>query len=73
MVISNGLSARPGSRVVITDIKIDRSKIVFDLNGGPDAKHRFLRHIQIGVGPDMGDPDIDPSSLTSPAIPPVRG
>lgn len=61
MVISEGLSAKPGARVVITDIKIDRSKIVFDLDGGPDAKHRFLRHIQIGVGPEMGDPDIDPT------------
>jgi hypothetical protein len=61
MVIDQGLSAKPGSRVVITNINIDRSKIVLDLDGGPDAKHRFLRHIQIGVGPDMGDPDIDPT------------
>ena len=60
-VISEGLSAKPGARVVITDIKIDRSRIVFDLDGGPDAKHRFLRHIQISAGPEMGDPDIDPS------------
>jgi hypothetical protein len=60
-VISEGLSAKPGARVVITDIKIDRSKIVFDLDGGPDAKHRFLRHIQISAGPEMGDPDIDPT------------
>ncbi len=61
MVISEGLSAKPGARVVITDIKIDRSKIVFELDGGPDPKHRFLRHIQISAGPEMGDPDIDPS------------
>jgi hypothetical protein len=63
MVVSEGLSAKPGSRVVITDIKIDRSKIVFILDGGPDVKHRFLRHIQIGVGPEMGDPDVDPTLL----------
>jgi hypothetical protein len=61
MVISEGLSAKPGARVVITNIKIDRTKIVFDLDDGPDAKHRFLRHIQIGAGPDMGDPNIDPT------------
>ncbi|HKN21892.1 MAG TPA: hypothetical protein VJX73_10770 [Terracidiphilus sp.] len=61
MVISEGLSAKPGARLVITDIKIDRSKIVFDLDGGPDAKHRFLRHIQISAGPEMGDPNIDPT------------
>ena len=65
MVVSEGLSAKPGARVGITDIKIDRSRIVFDLDGGPDAKHRFLRHIQISAGPEMGDPDIDPTIANS--------
>lgn len=54
MVTSNGLSAKPGDRLVITDVKIDHSKIIFQLNGGPDAKHRFLRHIQLGTGTNMG-------------------
>jgi len=53
MVVSAGLSAKPGQRLVLTDVKIDHSKIVFDLNGGPDQKHRFLRHIQIGTGPAL--------------------
>ena len=35
MVISEGLSAKPGARLVITNITFDRSRIVFDLNGGP--------------------------------------
>jgi hypothetical protein len=61
LVVSEGLSAKPGARVVITDIKFDKNKIIFDLNDGPDARHRFLRHVQIGMGPEMGDPDIDPT------------
>jgi len=60
-VVSEGLSTKPGGRLVITNIRIERDRIIFDLNDGPDAKHRFLRHIQIGVGPEMGDPDIDPT------------
>jgi hypothetical protein len=60
-VVSQGLSARPGARLVITDIKIEKEKIILDLNDGPDAKHRFLRHVQISAGPEMGDPDIDPT------------
>jgi hypothetical protein len=57
MVTSQGMSAKPGDRVVLTNIKFEHSRIVFDLNGGPDAKHRFLRHVQIGVGgPDMTTP-----------------
>jgi len=53
MVIAHGLSAKPGDRVVLTDVKIEHSRIVFLLNGGPDLKHRFLSHIQIGTGPVM--------------------
>jgi len=53
MVTAEGLSAKPGDRVVLTDVKIERSRIIFQLNGGPDVKHRFLRHIQIGTGPSM--------------------
>jgi hypothetical protein len=51
MVTSQGLSAKPGDRLAVTDIKFDHTKIVFDLNGGPFQKHRFLRHIEIGSGP----------------------
>jgi hypothetical protein len=53
MVTSEGLSAKPGDRLVVTDVKIEHARIVFDLNGGPDAKHRFLRHVSIGTGPMM--------------------
>jgi hypothetical protein len=48
MVTSEGLSAKPGDRLVLTDVKIDHSQIEFQINGGPDFKHRILRHIQIG-------------------------
>ena len=39
-------------------------KIVFELNGGPDGKHRFLRHIQLGMGPrnESGSPGQRPGS-----------
>ncbi|MGD0730009.1 MAG: hypothetical protein ABR956_02015 [Terracidiphilus sp.] len=50
MVVSQGLSSKPGDRVVLSDIKIERTRIVFDLNGGPDPKHRLLSHVHLGVG-----------------------
>ncbi len=53
MATSEGISAKAGDRLVISDVKIEKSKIVFDLNGGPDHKHAFLRHVQIGTGPVM--------------------
>jgi len=63
-VISEGLSAKPGTRVVVSDVKIEKSRIILDFDGGPDAKHRFLRHLQIGIGdPTMDDPVDDPSLI----------
>ena len=56
MIVASGTSARPGDRVVITDIKFDHSKMIFLLNGGPDPKHRFLRHISIGADPTFDRP-----------------
>ncbi len=56
MVIAAGLSAKPGDRVVLTDVKIEHDQIVLQINGGPDWKHRFLRHISVGPGPDMTSP-----------------
>ncbi|MGB8096885.1 MAG: hypothetical protein WCF17_06995, partial [Terracidiphilus sp.] len=56
MVTTNGISAKPGDAVAITDIKFDHDKLVLSLNGGPDAKHRFLQHIQIGIDPTMTTP-----------------
>jgi len=49
-VTEQGLSVKPGDRVVLSNIRIERDRIVFDINGGPDHKHDFLRHIQIGMG-----------------------
>jgi hypothetical protein len=53
MVTEFGICAKPGDRVVLSDVKFDHNKIIFELNGGPDLKHRFLRHIQIGGGGGM--------------------
>ncbi|MFZ0630959.1 MAG: hypothetical protein WA399_06665 [Acidobacteriaceae bacterium] len=47
---AKGISAKPGERVVVTDIRIDRDSIALDLNGGPFHKHRFMRHVSIGMG-----------------------
>ena len=50
LVTEKGISVKPGDRVVLSNIRIERERIIFDINGGPDHKHEFLRHIQVGVG-----------------------
>jgi hypothetical protein len=51
MIYQKGQSAAPGDRVVITTMTIKGDRIVFDLNGGPYAKHRFLSHVQLNDNP----------------------
>ncbi len=50
VVYKKGQSAAPGDRVMVTALEIKPDRIIVDLNGGPYVRHRFLRHIQIGVG-----------------------
>ena len=50
MVYKKGQAAAPGDRVAVTALEVKGDRILVDLNGGPYPPHRFLRHIQIGVG-----------------------
>ncbi len=51
MLYEKGISIAAGDRVVITAMQVKADRIVFDLNGGPYEKHRFLRHVEIGDTP----------------------
>jgi hypothetical protein len=55
MLYKKGTSAVPGDRVAITKVTVDKDRIVFDLNGGPYLKHRFLRHIDLNDTPMAAD------------------
>ena len=46
----DGISAKPGDRLIITQFLIKPESIVFEFNGGPDKHHRILQHIEIGGG-----------------------
>src|ERR1017187_8305431 len=51
MLYKKGQAAAPGDRVAITTVTVKADRIVFDLNGGPYLKHRFLRHIELNDTP----------------------
>jgi hypothetical protein len=51
LLYKKGESAQPGDRVAITTVTVKADRIVFDINGGPYLKHRFLRHIEINETP----------------------
>jgi hypothetical protein len=55
MIYKKGESAAPGDRVVVTSLTVKGDRIILDLNGGPYAKHRFMRHIQFNDNPVVAD------------------
>jgi hypothetical protein len=55
MIYKKGQSAAPGDRVAITAVTVKADRIVFDLNGGPYLKHRFLRHLELNDMPLAAD------------------
>lgn len=59
----HGVSAKPGDRVLISDVKIHGNRMVFDLNGGPDKKHKYLRHISIGTDPYYTTPVVQDNGI----------
>jgi len=55
MLYKKGQSAAAGDRVILTTVTVKDDRIVFDLNGGPYLKHRFLRHIELNDTPIVPD------------------
>jgi hypothetical protein len=61
LIYKKGEAAAAGDRVAVTSIKFKGNQIQIDVNGGPYPKHRFLQHVQVGVG-NVGS---SPQPLTS--------
>jgi hypothetical protein len=53
---TKGISSKAGDRLLITDFLIDKNKIVIEFNGGPEKKHKILRHISVGADPNNTTP-----------------
>lgn len=51
-----GISVKAGERVVVTDVRVEKDRVVLDFNGGPEHKHKFLRHLSVGMDPDYTTP-----------------
>ncbi len=59
LIYKKGQGAAPGDRVAISALQFKGDRILIDFNGGPYVRHRFLRHIQVGLGAaQTQDPDL---------------
>ncbi len=64
-LVRKGVSAKAGDRILITDFRIEKDRIIFDFNGGPEKKHKLLRHVSIGANgammPVVQDDGVEPT------------
>jgi len=61
-----GPAVRPGDRVTITNIKIAKEFILFELNGGPMKKKKWYQHVDVDMG---GVPTVTQTSQQAPDNP----
>ncbi len=59
----NGAAARPGDRVVISNVVIKENAIVLEINGGPKKHEKWYQHIQVGAQGGMSTVGGAPKSL----------
>lgn len=53
LVAEHGFAAKPGDRVVITNVDFKEKAIVFDINGGGKKKQKWYQHMSVGAGGTM--------------------
>ncbi len=63
MVSEHGAAARPGDRVIISNVIIKENSIVFEINGGPKKQEKWYQHIQVGAQGQMSTVGGAPKSL----------
>ncbi len=63
LIMEHGAAARPGDRVVITNVIIKESSIVLEINGGPRKKEKWYQHVQVGAQGQMSTVGGAPKSL----------
>jgi len=65
MISENGLAAKPGDKVVISNVLIQDKAIVIEINGGPKKKEKWYQHVQVGMGGVMTTPGPAPKGLNA--------
>jgi hypothetical protein len=49
MVAEHGFAAKPGDRVVITNVLLKEKSIVFEINGGSKKHEKWYQHVSVGM------------------------
>ncbi len=49
LVMEHGFAAKPGDRVIITNVLIKEKSIVFEINGGGKKREKWYQHVEVGA------------------------
>ena len=53
LVAEHGFAAKPGDRVIITNVEFKEKSIVLEINGGGKKKQKWYQHVSLGAGGTM--------------------
>jgi hypothetical protein len=63
MVWDNGMAAKPGDKVTISNVEILEKAIILEINGGGKKKDKWYQHVQIGMGGATATPGGAPKNV----------
>ena len=63
LVTQHGFAAKPGDRVIITNVLVKEKSIVFEINGGGKKHEKWYQHVSVGMGGGSVTPGGAPKSL----------
>jgi hypothetical protein len=49
LIMQHGFAAKPGDRVIISNVVIRERSIVFEINGGGKKREKWYQHVQVGA------------------------
>jgi len=64
LVMQHGFAAKPGDRVVITNVLIKETSIVIEINGGGKKHEKWYQHVELGANGTTAPVGGAPKSLS---------
>jgi hypothetical protein len=65
LVAEHGFAAKPGDRVVITNVVVREKSILLEINGGSKKHEKWYQHVSVGAGGNTAPIGGAPKSLES--------
>ncbi|HZP23368.1 MAG TPA: hypothetical protein VFB04_07975 [Terriglobales bacterium] len=63
LVMEHGFAAKPGDRVVISNVEVREKSIVIEINGGGKKHEKWYQHVSVGMNGGSVTPGGAPKSL----------